>query len=57
MTSKNPRNSRKKGATFGVCPPCAEFMGAVGGDKYDFVDKQGADFLMKNLPGAAVAWM
>jgi predicted peroxiredoxin len=47
----------KKGATFGVCPPCAEFMGAVGDDKYDFVEKQGADFLMKNIAGAAVAWM
>jgi predicted peroxiredoxin len=48
---------KEKGATFGVCPPCAEYMGAVGGDKFDFVEKQGADFLMKNIAGAAVAWM
>ena len=48
---------KDKGATFGVCPPCAEFAGVVGGDKYDFVEKQGADFLMKNIVGAAVAWM
>ena len=48
---------KDKGATFGVCPPCAEYMGAVGSDKFDFVEKQGADFLMKNIVGAAVAWM
>ena len=48
---------KEKGATFGVCPPCAEYAGAVGSDKYDFVEKQGADFLMKNIAGAAVAWM
>jgi len=46
-----------KGATFGVCPPCAEYMGAVDSNKYDFVEKQGADWLMKNLPGTVVAWM
>lgn len=46
-----------KGATFGVCPPCAEYMGAVGGDKFDFVEKQGGDWLMKNIADAVVAWM
>jgi predicted peroxiredoxin len=48
---------KEKGASFGVCPPCAEYMGAVGGDKVDFVEKQGADWLMKNIKGASVAWM
>ena len=48
---------KEKGATFGVCPPCAEYMGAVGGDKFDFVERQGADWLMKNIAGAVVAWM
>ena len=48
---------KDKGATFGVCPPCAEYMGAVGADKFDFVEKQGADWLMKNIKGATVAWM
>jgi predicted peroxiredoxin len=46
-----------KGATFGVCPPCAEYMGSTGDNKLDFVEKQGADWLMKNLAGAVVAWM
>jgi hypothetical protein len=32
-------------------------MGSVGSDKYDFVEKQGADWLMKNLAGTVVAWM
>jgi predicted peroxiredoxin len=48
---------KDKGATFGVCPPCAEYMGSVGSDKYDFVEKQGAGWLMKNIPGAVLAWM
>jgi predicted peroxiredoxin len=48
---------KDKGATFGVCPPCAEYMGAVGADKFDFVEKQGADWLMNNIKGATVAWM
>jgi predicted peroxiredoxin len=48
---------KDKGASFGVCPPCAEYAGAVGGDKFDFVEKQGADWLMKNIKGATVAWM
>lgn len=48
---------KDKGATFGVCPPCAEYAGAVGNEKYDFVEKQGADWLMKNIADAVVAWM
>jgi len=48
---------KAKGATFGVCPPCADYMGAVGGEKYEFVDKQGADWLMKNMADGVVAWM
>jgi predicted peroxiredoxin len=48
---------KAKGATFGVCPPCAEYMGADGSNKIDFVEKQGADWLMKNIPGAAVVWL
>jgi predicted peroxiredoxin len=47
---------KAKGATFGVCPPCAEYMGADGSNRIDFVEKQGADWLMKNIPGAAVVW-
>jgi predicted peroxiredoxin len=48
---------KSKGATFGVCPPCAEYMGAGGNSKFDFVEKQGADWLLKNIPGAAVVWL
>jgi predicted peroxiredoxin len=45
------------GASFGVCPPCAEYAGAVAGDKYDFVEKKGTDWLMKALTDSHVAWM
>jgi predicted peroxiredoxin len=48
---------KEKGATFGVCPPCAEYAGAVGSDKLDFVEKRGADWLMKAIQDSWVAWM
>ena len=48
---------KDKGAIFGVCPPCAEYAGAVGGDKLDFVEKRGADWLMKAIQDSWVAWM
>ena len=48
---------KEGGATFGVCPPCAEYMGAGSADKYEFVEKQGADWLLKNIPGANVVWL
>ncbi len=48
---------KNKGGTFGVCPPCAEYSGAVGGDKIDWVDKAGGDWLMKNIQDAWVLWM
>ena len=47
---------KAKGATFGVCPPCADYMGADANNKIDFVEKQGADWLMKNIVGAEVVW-
>ena len=46
----------KNGCKFGVCPPCAEYFGAKGGDKYDWVELQGGDWLMKNIQDAWVVW-
>ena len=48
---------KDKGATFGICPPCAEYAGAVGGDKLDYVEKRGADWLMKAIQDSWVVWM
>jgi predicted peroxiredoxin len=48
---------KDKNATFGVCPPCAEYAGAVGGDKFDYVEKKAADWLMKNIQDSWVVWM
>ncbi len=48
---------RDKGGWFGVCPPCAEFFGATGGDKHDFVEMAGGDWLMKNIQDAWVVWL
>lgn len=51
------RKLKDKGASFGVCPPCAEYVGAVASEKYDFVEKKGADWLMKNIQDAWVVWL
>lgn len=48
---------RAKGATFGVCPPCAKFAGAVGEDKPEWVAMAGGDWLMKAIKGAHVTWL
>ncbi len=48
---------KERGATFGVCPPCAEYFGATDGDKLPFFDKAGGDWLMENVQGAWVLWM
>ena len=47
---------RKSGCTFGVCPPCAEYFSAKGDEKFDWVELQGGDWLMKNIQDAWVVW-
>jgi predicted peroxiredoxin len=48
---------RDKGGWFGVCPPCAEYFGATGSDKPDWVELAGGDWLMKNIQDAWVLWI
>jgi predicted peroxiredoxin len=48
---------KDKGGWFGVCPPCAEYFGAAGGDKHEGVELAGGDWLMKNIQDAWVVWM
>ena len=48
---------RKNGGKFGLCPPCAEYFGAKGDQKYDWVELQGGDWLIKNIQDAWVVWM
>lgn len=47
----------EKGAAFGVCGPSAEYMGATGSSKYDFVEMRGADWILKNIQDAWVVWL
>jgi predicted peroxiredoxin len=47
---------RKNGCKFGVCPPCAEYFSAKGDEKFDWVELQGGDWLMKNIQNAWVVW-
>jgi len=48
---------KDKGGWFGVCPPCAEYFGPAGSDKYDWVELAGGDWLMKNLQDAWGVWI
>jgi predicted peroxiredoxin len=48
---------KEKGATFGVCPPCAEYYGANDQDRLSYVESAGGDWLMKNIQGASVLWI
>jgi predicted peroxiredoxin len=48
---------KDKGGWFGICPPCADFAGVTGSDKYDFVEMAGGDWLMKNIQDAWVLWI
>ena len=48
---------KDKGGWFGVCPPCADFYGATAGDKVDFVELAGGDWLMKNIQDAWVVYI
>jgi len=47
---------QKKGGKFGVCPPCADYFGAKGSEKFDWIELQGGDWLMKNIQDAWVVW-
>ena len=47
----------KNGGKFGLCPPCADYFGVKGDEKYDWVELQGGDWLMKNIQDAWVVWM
>jgi predicted peroxiredoxin len=48
---------KDKGGWFGVCPPCAEYFGATGSDKHEWVELAGGDWLMKNMQDAWVLWI
>jgi len=45
---------KDKGGWFGVCPPCADYFGATGNDKHEWVELAGGDWLMKNIQDAWV---
>jgi predicted peroxiredoxin len=47
----------RNGGGFGVCPPCAEWVGAVGNDRIEYVKNQGGDWLMENIRDSWVSWL
>lgn len=48
---------RKFGGKFGVCPPCADRIGAVGDQKFDWVENQDGVWLTKTMQDAIVSWL
>lgn len=51
------KDLKGRGATFGVCPPCAEYFGSNGEQRHEFFRDAGGDWLMENIQGAWVLWM
>ncbi len=47
----------RNGGKFGVCPPCAEWVGAVGENRHEWVVNRGADWIMENIRDAYVVWL
>lgn len=48
---------KERGVSFGICPPCADYFGAVDEKKFEFVEKAGGDWLMENIRDAEVVWL
>ena len=48
---------KDKGGWFGVRPPCAEYFGATGSNKFDWAELAGGDWLMLNIQDAWVLWI
>jgi predicted peroxiredoxin len=46
---------RGQNVWFGACPPCLDYFN--DGNKYDFVEKAGGDWLMKNIQDSWVVWV
>lgn len=51
------KNLKGRGATFGCCPPCADYFGSRGDNRLDFFAEAGGDWLMENIQNAWVLWM
>jgi len=48
---------KKNGGKFGVCPPCAEWVGAEGANRIEWVEDQGGAWLMTNIQNSHVIWL
>jgi len=48
---------KDRGGRFGVRPPCAEYFGATGNNKFDWAELAGGDWLMLNIQDAWVLWI
>ena len=48
---------RKYGGTFGVCPPCADRMGAVGENRIDWIENQDGVWLTQKMQECIVSWL
>lgn len=47
----------RNGAQIGVCPPCAEWVGAVDAQKYDWANREDGGVLLRSMQESWTAWL
>lgn len=47
----------KNGARIGVCPPCADWVGAVGDNKYEWAQREDGGPLLRSMQESWTAWL
>jgi predicted peroxiredoxin len=47
----------KNGAQIGVCPPCADWTGAVDGNKYPWAEREDGGVLLRSMQESWTAWL
>lgn len=47
----------RNGAQIGVCPPCADWIGAVDHNKYDWAEREDGGVLMRSVKESWTVWL
>ncbi|WP_045220128.1 DsrE family protein [Desulfonatronum thioautotrophicum] len=48
---------QRNGAQIGVCPPCAEWVGAVDDQKYEWANREDGGVLLRSMQESWTAWL
>lgn len=47
----------RNGARIGVCPPCAEWVGAVGDNLHDWAQREDGGALLRSMQNSVTSWL